>query len=275
MMHSADSRKICEAALMRHRKYNIEHNIYKTHIRIIDRMLERRLELLGVYEEIYVKLDGVDIERDLFVFFDSLLCIASTWNPDEVAKSREGRRKIRQVNKKIAKVSEELANLLDERDVLNEHSGFCSDTHYDICQVIEDSSEHNGHFNGWVRSRLASLKSQFDMKYWPSLADCIRTIDADAGAPVIQPSNSTTAAATSGERAGDADFFKAFDCRLREEGFNFEKLAPSRLKLSDASFAALASCALDRKDEDMFDADYIKRFRQRERASATSSLARP
>ena len=175
-MHYKNSRKACEEALQGHKAYNTEHNILASHNQIIDHMLERGLELEGAYDEICTHLKGAELERDLYVFFDGLLCVAATWNPDKVARSREDRRRIKQLNRKIAKVAEELADLLDQRETLNNQSGFASDTHYDICQVIEEASADNRHFEGWVKEPLADLKVRFDMKYWPSLADCIKYI---------------------------------------------------------------------------------------------------
>lgn len=273
-MHLQDSLKACEGSLKRHKAYNTEHNIHASHNFIIDHILERGLELQGEYEEIYGNLKGPKLDRDLDVFFDGLVFVAATWNPVKVAKSREDRRLIKQVNRKIAKVAEHLAFLLEEREMLNNHSGFASETHYDICQVIEETSAGNHLFDGWVKEPLAELKFRFDMKYWPSLAECVRTISVDADDPEILPTNTTTAAATKGGRAGDADFFKAFNCRLREEGLNFPNLHPSSLKLSNPALAVLASAALGRTDDEMFDADYVKRLRQRERQASDTCSAR-
>jgi hypothetical protein len=263
-MSNRESRATCETVLARHRQNNIDANILSSHNRIIDRMLNRGLELKDAYDEIYVQLDGVDVDRDLYVFFDGLLCVAATWNPAQVAKSREGRRQLEQVNRQIAKVAQQLAGLLEERDTLNNQSGFASDTHYDICQVIEDASADNSRFSGWVKQPLALLNSQFDLKYWPTLSECIRVIGTDAEGPRIAATNSTTEAATSSARGGDSDFFRAFDRRLSEEGRMFPKLHPSRFKLSNSALATLMSCALGRTDDDMFDADYVKRLRQRD-----------
>lgn len=269
-MHSENGQRACEAALKKHRDDNTANNIWPSHNRVIEQMLQRDVELREPFAEIYSQLKGANVERDLYVFFDGLLCVAATWNPEEVAKSREGRRQIKQVNRKIAKAAADLADLLDERERLNQQSGFFSGTHYDVCQVIEDSSVHNGYFERWVKEPLAGLRSQFDMKYWPSLADFIKTIGLDAETPAIHPSNPTTAAATSSSRAGDADFFRAFTCRIHEEGQSFPKL--HSLKLSDNALAVLASCALGRTEDDMFDADYVKRWRQRERENADSAV---
>lgn len=262
-MDKNESVSACEAVLLATKERNLADGIFPDHNLIIDELLARRLEMSAVYEEIHEKLEG---DWDLlWTFFDGLLCIAGQWNPEKVAKSRADRNRLKQVNQKIANVAAELAALLDERTDLNTHSGFSDETHYDICQVIEDASAHNGHFNSWVREPLAGLKTRFDMKYWPSLSDCLQVISDDAETAQIYPSNPTTAAATTGKRGGDVDFFKAFDHRLTEEGAQFPKLHPANLNLSHGSFAVLASCALQREEDEMFEADYVKRWRQRER----------
>lgn len=262
-----DSRTACENALREHKERNIELGVLSAHNIIIDRMLERHLELAEAYDEIYTELRGNS--TSLFMFFDALLCITDQWSPEKVAESRAGRNDLKRVNSKIAKVAEELATLLDERESLNNHSGFYSDTHYDICQVIEDASAGNGFFNSQLKKPLSALKYQFDMKYWPNLAQCIRIISRDAEKPEIRPSNSTTAAAATGSRAGAADFFKAFVCRLKEEGHSNGTPFPRHLILTDATLASLANIALDRDADALFTSEYVKRWRQVEREVAT------
>jgi len=270
-MKPADACKTCEDILVADKQYNIDHHILPSRNAIIDNLLSRRLELTGAYEELYRKLSGY--HNALQVFFDALLCCAMAWSPKAVAKSRNDRTKLDQLNQKIAKVAGSLAELFEERDSLHDHSSFYSDTHYHVCEVIDVAAGHNGHFNGWVKEPLSALRGQFDMKYWPSIAEFVHVLADDAENAKSYPSNPTTAAATTGLRASDTDFFKALLCRLEDETISNHSFLPDGLKLTDATLGVLATCALNLPSNKEWDGDYVKRLRQRIKAEAKSATA--
>ena len=108
------------------------------------------------------------------------------------------------------------------------------------------------------------------MKYWPSIAEFIHVLADDAENAKSYPSNPTTAAATTGIRASDTDFFKALFCRLEDETVSNHSFLPDGLKLTDATLGALATCALNLPSNKEWDADYVKRLRQRLKAQAKS-----
>ncbi|MDC7684389.1 hypothetical protein PQU92_13970 [Asticcacaulis sp. BYS171W] len=264
-MDKIDTTTACETVLHDIKARNLDGGISPDHNEMIGVMLSRRLELAPAYEELHRKLKG-DYDA-LWLVFDGLLCVSAEWNTAKVAKSRCDRAQLRDVNRKISEVADELAQLLDERTELNAHSGFCSETHTDICQVIEDAAIHNGRFTVWVQKPLAQLKNRYDIKHWPSLSEVVQVIADDAEAAEIGPADPTTAAATTGPRSSDADFFKALFSRLRDEGENHAQLHPSTFSLTDSTVAILGSCVLNRDPDELFDGDYVKRLRQRERNS--------
>ncbi len=265
-MKTSESCKACEGILIADKQYNIDNQILPSRNVIIDNLLGRRLELLDAYEELYRKLNSHP--NGLRIFFDALLCCAMAWSPKDVAKSRNERTRLDHLNQKIAKAAENLADLLDERDDLHNHSDFYSDAHYHVCEVIEVAAEHNGHFNGWVKEPLAALRGRFDMKYWPSIADFIHVLADDAERARSRPSNTTTAAATTGPRASDTDFFKALFCRLQEETVSNHSFLPTDLRLTDSALGSLTTCALNLPPAKEWDAAYVKRLRQRLKTAA-------
>lgn len=258
-MTTPDYVKACEAALQEHR----EANAYTSHAVIIDRLFERRLELTEAYAEIYEKVEGHPLA--LFLFFDGLLLVTEEWNPEKVAKSREGRNQIKQVNQEIAKVAEKLAQLLDERDELNTHSGFYSDTITSPTELIDKAARYDSHDYRRLKDAMDSISWKLDSKYWPSLNTCVRVISDDAADPQIYASNRTTEAATTGSRKGDADYFKALEHRWIDEGRSRGTPLPANLELSNGAMASLATCALDRHADRPFTSDFVKNLRHRER----------
>lgn len=256
------ARRICEGILTEEKHYKIEHGIHHSEISIIDRMLTRHIELKDSYSELYEKL--YQHPPALQVFFDLLLGTSALWSPEKIAQARTKRDELADVNRKIAKKAEELAELLERREDLNNTSGFCSQTHYDVCDVIEAASVHNHWFGHSVKSPLKALSGRFDGKYWPSLDQFVRVLAVDAENAGIEPTSRVTAAATATRRSL-AGFFKALFAALESNSAqNYGKL-PHGFKLTDGTLASLANCALGLQSDDLVDSTYVKRLRQRER----------
>lgn len=257
-----DATAICEDVLREEKRYNIANKIWPSQNIVIDRLLDRQLELVEAYSELHDKLGSR--QHALKVFMSVLLSTAVNWHPDKVAQAWEGRARLDEVNALIVGLANELASLLEERERLHNHSGFADNTYYHVCGVIEDAAKANYWFGSWVRDELRNLRRRFDLKYWPRLGEFVQVIAEDAANARPEASDPITAAATIGNRRSRADFFKALHAAIAENcgGSGF---LPANLKLSDATLASLANCALDLGPDDLATADYVKRLRQRQR----------
>jgi len=65
---------------------------------------------------------------------------------------------------------------------------------------------------------------------------------------------------------GLSDYVKAVLVRIEENTVSSHGLLPDNFALSDGALASLVSCALDLDADEIVDASFIKRFRQRQRA---------
>ncbi|MGC5887279.1 hypothetical protein [Ralstonia pseudosolanacearum] len=254
---------VCEAILSEGKRYNIEHSIQPSENAIADRLLARGLELRDAYNELYEKLHPHP--RAFKCFLDLLLGAAAFWSPEKITQARVARDELANVNRQIARKAEELAQLLERRTDLNNTSGFSSETHHHVCDVIEAASENNYRFNSWVKDRLDALRGQFDLKYWPSLDQVLRELAADAESASMKATDPLTAAATVASRPSRADFFKALFAAIEENSARNYGLLPKGFKLTDGTLASLANCALDLGPDELVDSIYVKRLRQRER----------
>ncbi|MDC4876217.1 hypothetical protein OHV84_09845 [Acinetobacter baumannii] len=267
-----DQRKalqVCEDILLDKKARNIQANILPSENIIIDRLLERKVELRHAYSELYAKLGNY--HQALRNFLELLVEITSMHNPKEVKRSREAEKQLNEVNRQIYSKANELAELLKKRSELINTSGFTTDTHYHICNVIFDSSSGNPYFTSYLQDKLKQLQGRFDLKYWPRLDDVMQVIAEDARKAIPVAIDSITDAATLGERASLIDYFRALfeaiECnRQQEYGF-----LPNDLKLTDNAIATLANCALALKPEEMIDGLYVKNFRSRERKRISSN----
>lgn len=262
--------QVCIDILLDKKAGNIQANILPSENLIIDRLLEREVELRDVYSELYSKL-GKDVLA-LRRILELIVEITSSHNPDEVMKSRSAQKQLNAVNQQIAVKAHELADLLESRSELINTSDFITPTHYHIGDVIHEASQSNPYFRSHLQAELKRLQGRFDFKYWPQLHELIRVIAEDARIALPIAIDSVTEAATSGERASLADYFRALfeaiECsRQKEYGF-----LPNDFKLTDSSIATWANCALALEPEEMIDGPYVKNFRSRERKRLSSDF---
>lgn len=254
---------VCEEVLGSIRQYDVEHSIWPSEVRAIDRMLSRRVELVEAYEELHASLNGDRVT--LHRFFDAVLGVAVEWNPDKLSAMRVDRRELEEVNGQIADVAEKLASLLERRSELRNGSGFSDGTHYHVCDVVAAAAGDYGLFASHVREPLETLQWRFDLKYWPSLAAVMLALATDARVARVEPTDPVTAAGVESRRSSLADFVKAMraavdDYRARQSG-----PIPDTFRLSDNSTASLVNCLADLGPDEVIDGGYIKRLRQRER----------
>ncbi|MBS0502047.1 MAG: hypothetical protein JSR74_17185 [Proteobacteria bacterium] len=265
--HPAISPKnVCESLLNEEKRYNAEHHILPSESAVVDRLLNRGLEMTPAYEELHSKLH--QHPQALRTFLGLVLTAAAFWNPEEIAEARNARNDLTKVNQKIARQAAELAELLQQRSDLGNTSGFRTDTHYHVCDVIQASSQRNYGFKHYVREHLDGLQRQFDLKYWPTLSDFTHELARDAAAAVAQASDPLTAATTAASKASLADFVKALFASIEENSARNYGHLPHGLQISDSTFAILVNCALDLDADSMVDGPYVKRLRQREREGA-------
>jgi len=135
---TTNPQQACEAILIEGKRYNIEHGILPSENVVADRLLARGIELRDAYGELYEKLHPRP--PALKAFLDLLLSTAAFWSPEKMAQARVARDELADVNRQIARKAEELAELLERRTDLNNTSGFSSETHYHVCDVIEAAS---------------------------------------------------------------------------------------------------------------------------------------
>jgi hypothetical protein len=139
-----------------------------------------------------------------------------------------------------------------------------------MCRVVEDAARENYLFKSWIRDDLRALRGKFDLKYWPRIHHFMDALALEAENAELAATDPITAAATTGIRASRADFFKALFAAIEENSTGLHAFIPAGLKLTDATLASLANCALDLGPDDLLDSGYVKRLRQRERKGAQS-----
>ena len=173
---------------------------------------------------------------------------------------------MRDINADIAKKAQELARLLDRRSQLgNKHSLRPSEDYHPLDWIgraaASTSDRETGYrFESYVKPELERARCEFDLKYWPTLADVLMAAVHFAAEAQIDPTDPLTEAALSSRKDTAHVFVRAFLAGLRES----DRL-PADFKLSHSALATIANCALGLSDEDALDAHAVKIMLHRER----------
>lgn len=230
---------------------------------IIAGMLKRRIELADVYEDVHAAL--AKTPRALYGFWDAFVHAADGWNPEKNRAARQARDQLVGINTRISELADQMAALLDRRDELHNHSGFSSGTKYHIMDIVHEASEHNYQYESYVKDELERLQNQYDLKYWPKLAEVVQAIGDDAARAEVTAYDEVTAVATESRKSGRSDFVKALLAHIDDNKVRACGFIPNNFALSDSALASLVNCGLDLNVDELVDADFIKRFRQRQR----------
>jgi hypothetical protein len=259
----------CESVLAAVRKRYADADVWRSLVKIIDRLLSRRMELTDAYEELYRAMPDW---RALDHFFDAVLVTAAFHNPDEINDARDARTDLEATNAEIAKLGRQIAEQLRHRDKLNNTSSFSTSTCYHVLDLVEEASSSNALFTTYLKEDLAALRYQFDLKYWPSLASCMEALAADAEHATVYANNPLTKVSTNGPHRGrEADFFKALLHAIEERSTRRGCFVPDGYRPSDQALATLGNCALDLPPEKLIDGTQVKSLRQRLRAKRPSN----
>lgn len=265
---ATDATTACESVLAGTRKRYADAGVWHSLVKIIDRLLSRRLELMEAYEELYRAMPDW---RALDHFFDAVLVSAAFHSPNKLNDARDARADLEATNTEIAKLGHLLAEQLQHREKLINTSSFSTAAHYHVIDLVEEASSSNALFSANLKEELDALRYRFDMKYWPSLASCVEALATDAERSTVYANNALTKVSTTGpHRAREADFFKALLHAIEERSTRRGCFVPDGYRPSDQALASLGNCALDLPPDKLIDGTQVKSLRQRLRAKGTS-----
>lgn len=256
----------CEKILKDSKSYNIEHSILPSANAVIERLLSNRENMKAFYNELYESLS----DQQISFFLDVVIRCTAFWNHENAATSRLDKKDLINTNKEIGKLAKELVALLEKREDLHNHSGFYSNTHYSIADMILDASKNNYLFEGYIKDPLDQLNARFDLKYWPTISDVVMELSKDAERAEVMASDTLTDVSTTSSRPSKVDFLRALILSINENKERAFGLIPSHFELSNKSYAEVMNCALGLSPDDLVDAGYVKREKQRQRESKTS-----
>ncbi|MBE4229426.1 hypothetical protein HJ082_09965 [Vibrio parahaemolyticus] len=171
------------------------------------------------------------------------------------------------MNEQIAVLSEQLAALLDKRHELKTNTDFTCDSIVRLTDLIQTAASDSSQFSSYLKDDITRMGNQFEYyRYWPSIADAVRTIGNDAKDLNVYSRFTLTEIATESKRSSNRDFLRALLVAFEEDQSDPVKNIPSSFGLTDAAIAAVATCAL--RLDNVITEDNVKTMRHSRRKNA-------
>ncbi len=261
MTKPSPARLACENYLREEIQRNTEAQIAFSETAVAQRLLAASAAMAPVYDEIYPPLskDGVAYK----IFLNCLTWMGAYMTPEHIAQERADRAELIAVNRDIEEAAETLATLLERRTELQNYSGFGTETLYDITGVIDRAGDPNGRYGMYLKPKLDALAHQYDLKYWPSLAECIWAISDDARRAEVTPNDPVTAAATQSQRPSKADFIRGLLNQIEENTADYFGRIPTTFSVSNDAVATIVNVMLQLPATELADANSVKVIRHR------------
>ena len=259
-----------ESILVEKRQYNIDRKILKSENDVIDRLLNRSVEMRPVHDELVGKLHKHQQEN----FWDAILGVASFWNPESSKKLRDDRRALLNLNREIEKHAHKLADCIRKREEISEISGISSYEDYHVVHWIDRAAENNYMFQSYVQKDLHILRSRFDLKYWPNTHEVVEAIASLAKESDVYITDDWTEELLSSPKCSMTDFLRvalrAIDDRKKIEPYPYR--LPYDFRMTDNSLATIINCTLDLEPDGMVSTEYVKSARQNIRKKIKNNL---
>ena len=252
---------LCEKALDNIFAENAEMNILAKSNDIITRMLNQRVLLAEVYEEICEKL-GESLGT-IQAFFEICLRTARLYNQSEVSNSKAEYKSLQTINSEIAKEADKLKALLAEREQLENSSGHSCGAHYHIADLVCAAAKTNGkdHFLNKAEIVLEDLADVCEFKYWPTLEEIIGEIGKNAAAVKTYTRDKNLRAETVGQRYSKTLFWKALHNEIDEGKKAYINRIPPSFNMTNQALATLTNCLLELREDEWATAATVNSFK--------------
>ena len=256
---------MCEGMLRKEIEYNEEHNIWPSINATVRVLLQQSRTMAPVYEELCEQLPQ---ERYVMSFLDALISAFTFWDEDDMRKAREERDRLIQINEDISDLATRLADLLRERENICNRAGFGCERETGLAALLDRAGEHNPLYTLYPQDEFIRLTHRYEHKYWPSIEDLLSELASDADQSEVYAHDAETEAGTASRKPSQYDVLRAFQAKLDDYTLGGE--LPSNLRLSDSTMATILNCITELDADSLVTAEYIKSFRQKERARAKS-----
>lgn len=226
----------------------------KPHWPLLDRLISRETEMTPVWENIArFKLSWEQCHTLLEQIF-----FAGAYGTEERHKRlKADYNRLTELNKAIKAEAVKLAAMLRQQEDILERNSFLLERTTHIVDMIDAASLTNGHYCSFIREPLCVLRSQYDVKYWPSLPQVLQVAARETTETEFMYQSEQAIVDSRGGAVPDY-IRELFGC-IETARTSHWKL-PAGFTLSDSSLAMLVTVSLD---TDGISSDRIKMLRHR------------
>ena len=173
----------CKAFIQRELdSYKSDSPIWITYWPVMERMIARADELKLPFKELVDafgysdKFEGYPPNNSFIWLTLKHIWCSFDYRKEDVVNARDDLKELRALKEDIVELASKLSAKLQRQSELYEISGFSKPDYQFIDDLIEQASAGNYLYKWHVSEKLKSLTSQYDLKYWPSIANLVSAI---------------------------------------------------------------------------------------------------
>lgn len=265
-----NSKEVIEAYLIAERDDRLKNKILASEVQVINHLLDNSLGMTSAYDEILSKTPPGfffvgSVKEAWQLVVDTIVSTAAFDSPIKSSAKRAALRRVEELSDEIARKALELASIIRKKSQYCDKYGIQGPSDYhplDVLELAAASDEQRYRFRRYVAPKLARVRAEFDLKYWPHTADFVEAVaTAQRGHEFCFSDNITSAALQSRQGNSPRDFIRALDEALAE--LSREHDIPDTL--SHRTIAEITNCALALPAEDALSRESVKAMRAYER----------
>ena len=257
--------EFCKAFIQRElESYQGDQPIWMSYWPILERMIESTEELKRPFSELidrfgYAdKFEGYPPENSYIWLILEHIWFSADFSKNDVMKARSDFKELNELGEDIVELASELASKLRKRAELFETSGFSKPEYLFIDGLFDMASEGNYLYESHVSEKLKSLTYQYDLQYWPCLADLVSAIGQFEEAQPYPTHCQFPEHVINGRQSNFKDYVIAFD-----EKFDEINGLPTDFRFSNEAMADIINVVLDLPDTKIATGEAIRVIRNR------------
>ena len=259
--------EFCNAFIKRELKDYKESKIWMSYWPIMERMIDRSLELQTVYKEIVTNYGYTDKYSGAKVWLIlEHIWLSSDFAKKEVEKARADLKELNQLREEIVILASRLSAALSKQKEIFECSGFTKSDYQNVLDMVDEGGEHNYLYRSYVSKNIQSLGYEYDLKYWPTREDVVQSIADFEGRQPAPTHLEYPNAVLKGRSTDIKDFVIAFDA-----AFDKQNDLPTGFRFSNNAMAEIINVILDLPCEKLTSGEAVRVVRNRYQKKISSS----
>jgi len=249
----------CEQFTRKELIYLKEKGIWGSWYPVMERLLNRSLEMGPVYEEICDKLDSSSINSIPFrLTLEAIWASEKFFSPKTIARKKDAMKELVKLHEDIPLLAKNLCDALQHQRKLLEQEDFDPGAYLHTPELLSLASNDNGRYSSFIEEEIDKLDSLYDTRYWPSVDKLISAVGDFEASSSIPIQNHLPTGVMDGRVTILKDFVLSFEADLQDT-----HQIPDSFTFSTASMATIVNIVLDLPDEKIATPEAVRIIRKR------------